>query len=237
MKRVLVFWLWFQWKKYVNYFKSKWFIVDWVNKSWLTDLKLNLFSFDEIKKKDKSFFFEYEYVIVCIKPTFEQDNVINLLIELELENKIIIEKPVTNDLLMFKKLLNLESVSFFLDEIVLWNIFKQQEIKDVVISLPNWDIDMLEHIMGVFILNKDFINILKEIKIKNFNCADYKKLIYKITFWKYTIICERWEYFINGKRLNFSFDKSLDFLLNSIIKNQNMLQLFKKNFFLLKSNR
>jgi len=234
MKKVLIFWLWNQWKKYMNYFYKKWYLIDVITKSWNNQNNLikNIYSFDDIIWINKIFFNDYEFIIISVSPYSEQDKVIQFLLELELKNKIIIEKPGTYNLDLLKKIINYNNITFFIDELILWNKFRAKQIETIDISLPNGDRDIFEHIIGFIILRTDFKKLLKSLSINNFLCKDEKELIYNIKFLDYDIICKKWIYFINKIKILNNFDNSLDYIINNLLNSLELNKLYKNNFYL-----
>lgn len=235
MKKVLIFWLWFQWKKHINHFYDRWYLIDWVSKSWFNyDIKwLNfIYSFNDILKKEKFFFKKYDLIVVVAKPYYQQDNIINFLLSLKLDNKVIIEKPVTYNLKLLRKLLSRKNYYFFIDEIFFWKKFSNNSIADIKIILNNNDSSLFEHAMWFFLLRNDFKNRIQKIDI-NFLNSKYgdEFIFYNIIIWKYNIFCIGWIYYIwDLKITNSIFKNALSTVLN--LNNEENF-LFKNNYILL----
>jgi hypothetical protein len=188
IKKILLFWMWKQWLKYYNYFKKEWYSIYWVTESWTNKINHSLsglFSFNNLNKKEKDFFNDFEYIVVCVKPIENQTLVINFLLDLWLTNKIIVEKPITNDINLFEKIISNKNITFFLDEVYFSRLFLNKEISNITIKASNNDYEFIEHSIWFFLLRSDFENILKIIEIKNSSEIikdDYFNMYYEIKF-------------------------------------------------------
>lgn len=242
MKKVLILWLWFQWKKYVNYFLNNWFLVDWVTKSWLNKnnmLNLNkIFSFDKIKKQH-SIFYQYDVIVIAIKPYKEQTNVIEFILSIGVKNKLIIEKPVTNNLSLLHKLIDKDNIYFFIDELILWKSYNKIINKNSDLSLIIYDKtdsdNISEHAISPFFLSDKFIFINKKIKTFFWTKKWVSALNYKIIIDnKYIIHCNSWNFYLNNIKIySLNFWKSLEFILNiNLIDNKTM----KTNYYFYRKN-
>lgn len=236
MKKILIFWLWFQWWKYVKYFCNKWFKIYWVTKSWLNKSLIEwvdeIYSFDAIEK-NIIFFEKFDLIIVSVKPLLEQENVLNLLLSFDLKVKIVIEKPITSLQKHLELLLKRENYYFYIDEIILYNIylkcFIQPKEKIFVKSIS--DIDIIEHALWGFLLLNNFEIILKYLTFVFIEDNKTNNLFYKIINKKYSFIMNKWDIAINTKKIcNLDFWKSLDFILNL---NDEKNKLVKENYNLL----
>jgi len=238
MRRVLIFWIWFQWSKYINFFNKKWFIIDVVTKSWKNKkniLNINkVFHINEVLLKDTAFLNNYSNIILAINPIVEQEKVIKFLLSKDVRNKVIIEKPVSYNLELLKILKEKNNFYYFIDEIILANTYKKifyKEIKKLVISFyksKNY-IDILEHIFSPFLLFKNFSSVIKS----NINLRENNDII---NFLKYTIIYndkliinfDKWVLTINKRFFyDIKFWKSLEYIL-SLKEEYNLL--LKDNF-------
>jgi len=236
-KKVLIFWLWFQWKKYIKYFLDNWYIIDWISKTWLNKNNIiwlnEIYSFEYIENKKDFNFVKYNYIIVAIKPYDEQDNVIKSLLEKEIKNKIIIEKPVSYDMDLLYKILQLDNYYFFIDENILWNLYKKvfknniNNIKFIIYDKSGYN-HILEHMIAPFLFFDNFIDILDLIEIKFWKDKKEDTFYYDIIYNNFIINCNKWIINLNSKNIyNLYFKNSLDFLLNlDYIYNK----LFKINF-------
>lgn len=243
--KVLIFWLWFQWKKYIDFFKNKWYILDWVSKSWLNKNKniwLNqIFSFEYIINNKDFDIKQYDYIIVAVSSDNEQDNVIKFLLKKEVLNNVIIEKPVSYNLKILQSLIYKDNYFFFIDEIVLnrlyYKLFNANQILTIKIYEDNllYSTHILEHIFWWFILFDNFKDILTNKKIIFEKDIKYNNTFrYHLYNKSCSIYCQEMNFFLNSMFLyTLLFEKSLNFLLK-LNKSDNLL--FKKNFYFLRKN-
>jgi len=243
--KVLIFWLWFQWKKYVEYFFKKNYIVDWVTKTWLNKQNLfwleSIFNWDDIIKKEKIFFENYDLIIIAINPYNEQDKIINFLLKIWCKSKVIIEKPVSYNFELLEKLKKNNNYYFFIDEIILNNIvikiFNREKINKIIFIIyddfkENY-IHILEHISASFLLLNEFNKILVKVKLL-FNKNTFKNVLkYKILLdKKYILYYNKWDLFLNNKKIkSLFFNESLDYILTLKSDNNNII---KNNFIYLR---
>lgn len=243
MKKVLIFWLWFQWKKYINYFKSKWFNVFWVNNTWVSNNNFfwldKLYLYSQIIVKNIDFYEQFDIIILAVKPYKNQQEILEFFIQHDLNNKIIVEKPVCYDLKIMKKLIYKENYFFFIDEIVLnkvyYKLFKNSQ--GLILKIYETDlfyaIHILEHIFWWFLLFDNFNELLLNIKIIFEKKLENENVfMYKIFSEKYNINCNNMNFYLNKKFLfTLVFEKSLEslFILN---KEDNIM--YKSNFYTLR---
>lgn len=236
MKKVLIFWLWFQWAKYVKYFNKEWFEVYSVTKSWNNKKNIlgvsTIYSFNFVRYLNKDFFDDFTYIILTVKPIKEQETIITFLLKLELNIKIIIEKPVSKSLDLLKALENNNNYYYFIDELVLYSNYKKIFNNNNIIVKSDNDSDILEHALGTFLLFDKFKIILDNLKLFYIYEDKYSNVLkYQLINEKYSIICNWWTFNINGKEFySLSFWKSLDFLL-SLDSSLNLL--CKRNYIFL----
>lgn len=235
-KKVLIFWLWFQWKKYVEYYRKKWYLVDWVTKSWLNKHNINwlhnIFQAEFLQEKEKSFYNKYNFIIIAISPNNEQDKIIKYFLNKDFKTKIIIEKPVSYNLELLNKLINKENYYFFIDEIVLSSYYKKIFKNNTNLTFETViDNSNLEHIFWAFLLFSNFNDYLNNIKIVDNNINDNSKLFYNIKSNKFNLNCNKWIFKLNNRSFfNLNFWNSLEYVF-SLWVNKN--KLIKSNFLFL----
>lgn len=234
MKKILIFWLWFQAKKYVKYFLDKSFEIEVVTKTW--ENKNNVKNISKIYKseeilKNKNFDFSiYKIIILAIKPVEEQEKMIKYFLENDFSGKIIVEKPVSNDIDLLNKLIMKNNIYYFFDELVLHSLYKKifNQKNDIYCIFS--DHNKLEHLISPFLLFENFYYLLCDFIFKKANFWKEESLFYKIIFKKYTIDFKNWSLFINLKHIkNILFSESLDYIINL---DNNLMKLIKINFYL-----
>lgn len=242
MKKVLIFWAWNQWSKYIDFFNSKGYIIDLVTKTWFTKIDsskfIEIYKYSNLLKLNNSFFQDYFYIVVAVSPYTETEILLKDLYCRNLNNFILVEKPVSYDLDFLSKLVFKENYYFFIDELILWKYFTKFLWLDTLIIISIFEnhtlynINLLEHILWIFITFDNFDSILSNITIK-FNKNNFDYFYYEIFISKYFIKCIKGYFFINDKLFyKLRFKNSLDFLL-SVSKENNLL--YKKNFLILRS--
>lgn len=245
MKKVLIFWIWFQWTKYINYFLNKWYLIDWVSKTWIN--KNNIYGLNSLYKSDIFFSnlcentLNYDFIILSITPGSDLDNIINFLLDSNFTWIIIIEKPVSYDLNLLEKLYSKNNVYFFIDELILNENYKKifnKWYEKIIFYLFSDNKEnhtpILEHIFWWYLLNEDFNIILSNIKISfNKSLFHNNKLFYKIHYKdKYLLSFDSWNIKLNGNFIfNLNFWKSLEFILWLNLSDN---QIYKKNFIYLR---
>ncbi len=235
--RVLIFWLWFQWLKYVKYFLHKNFIIDWVTKSWLNKNNINwlynIYKSSNIIKKEIGFFNNYSNIVIAIKPYKEQDSIIKFLLHLDIKNKIIIEKPISYDIDLLNILKTKDNYYYYIDELILSRFYEKIfnfESSIYIYSIN--DIEIKEHALWWFLLFKNLNVFLNKIKLKNIQDIKEDELFYIIKQWKYYLSNYRWKVKINNKEvLKIFFNTSLDYIFN-LNRKKNILLKF--NFILIR---
>lgn len=233
-KKVLVFWLGFQWKKYVEYFNNAWFSIDWVTKTWINKKKvsnvINLYKFWEISN-DLNL---YDYHIVAVNPYKEQLKVIEFLLKSNIKWKIIIEKPVSYDIWFLEKLYLSDNIYYFLDELILSKIYKKIFYnKNSAINIVSMkDSDTIEHILSGYLLLDDFQSIINRVEFNFTNNSPIDKINYFVKSNKIDLENKKWIIKLNWKEVFLiNFDNSINYILNLKIDE---LRLYKKNFILLR---
>ena len=237
MKKVLIFWSGKQGKKYIKYFSQFKLKIDIVNKTWIlkgNEIK-NIYLFDDLVKNALLNLNTFDLIVVAVFPYNEQTKVVKYLIENNIDTKIIIEKPITNDYLLLDKLYKNENITFFIDEVYFSRLFIWKKITEFKIKVDISNTEILEHALWFFLLNVNFKNILSNLEIEN-KINNKDELIYEILINNYHIICNNW-YFINKKRISlwWIFNDSLPYVL-SFLENKKLNDLYKKNIILMYKN-
>ena len=254
IRKILLFWYWKQWKKYFKYFQLQWdeiYIVvknhvyeniEWVKK---------IYTFSEIQNDGSFYFGEFNIIIIAVFPYDSQKNVIEFIKNKSCPNsKIIIEKPVTYDLMLLYNLIHDDRFIFFIDEIFLLQSFINSYIFSKIDSIkiilynnqPDYYTHVLEHAIGIFFSHSDFdklislvsINFLSSHQEEDMNILRYKILINK----KIIIECLKWEIFFNNKKIwKIDFHKVLDTVCEMIDTGDNKKNRFlKSNFYLYRNS-
>lgn len=116
IKKVLLFWLWFQWQKYLSYFLKNNFYIDWVCKTEKTRQNIEKKYSTKIFLENENFnIFDYDIIILALPPSVQWEKVIEIL-EKWFSKKIIVEIPVCFDIEIINKLKKYNNVFFFLEE-------------------------------------------------------------------------------------------------------------------------
>lgn len=224
MKKVLIIWPWKQGKKYINYFSNSWYIIYTVSKKNTPQdaliYKNSLYT--DFKKSTKKDLEAYSYIIVSVAPILEQEKVINDLLELNLNNKIIIEKPIAKDIEVIKKVSKSKNTFLFIDELILSTKIIKHPPQKVDIFASTYDV--FDHAIWIF-LWQDLSNTIIKIHTTR---KYWNDLNYKIYIDNDTMQCKRWFYYLNEALVHrIDFKQSLEFVLNLTEEES---QLMKKNF-------
>lgn len=226
MNKVLVIWLWEQWKKYINYFIKNDYDVFWVCKSVNTkkqiETKYGINVFLNYKKLNLN---TYSIIIVCIPPEVQWKVSLDIL-QNWFSNKLLIEIPVTWDKIELEKIKKYENVIFYLEEYytLLSQFLRKLDTNniqkiDIEVSTNREDYENLQarevtyiHIKNNFLwLNINNINY-------NFSFHKSSDIFYEITF-EY-----KWE------RVNYVFnkDKYLNIWNNKFVDDYNFDNVLTK---------
>jgi len=116
MKKVLIIWLWWQWEKYINYFKKNNYKVFWVCKTIKTkekiEKKYSIWIELDYKKINYN---DFDIIIISLPPTIQWQVSLEIL-ESWYKNKLIIEIPVTWNKKELEKIKKYKNAFFFLEE-------------------------------------------------------------------------------------------------------------------------
>ena len=223
-KQVLIFGLWFQWSKYVSYFKDKWYNIFWVSKTGSSQIlpSSQTLPYHQIKEYSKDFFESFNYIIIAVEPVSNQTEVISHL--LEINTKILIEKPFTHDNDLLKIMIQKNNIYFCIDELYLYSHFNKIKIKDI--SLHASSQEMWEHAIANILPASDYngLSISYTLTLRE-DWSDY----YKILLWKYTWEFKQGVIYINDHKFtSVSFLRSLDYICSMSIQDSTLI---KKNFY------
>lgn len=234
MKKVLIFGLWWQWQKYINFFKKNWYIVCWVcvtektKKNIIKNFSIQVFL--ESESLDYSFF---DLIIFALPPIIQWKKALEILSKWYI-NKVIIEIPVSFENSEIKKLSKYKNVYFFLEEyftllseFIRKIDFNQIDKIDISIFTNKSDYDNLEARKVTFLhINSNFLWLKIKNNIFNYeiNFHDLEDIFYEVSFnykWNkifYKFSHEKylkiWEKIIND---DFNFDKVLSKIVSTNI--------------------
>lgn len=225
-KKVLIFGLWQQWQKYINYFKKNWYIVTWVCLTENTKINIiNKFSIEVLLETDIWDYFSFDLIILALPPVIQWKKALEILSQWY-TNKLIIEIPVSFENSEIKDLLKYKNVYFFLEEYftLLSEFMRKIDVRkidmiNISILTHQSDYDNSEARKVTFLhINSNFLwlNIKKDVfnyEVNFHNLEDifydvsfdyeWKKIFYKFAKEKYLKI---WEKKIDD---DFNFDKVL----------------------------
>ncbi len=245
MKKVLIFWLWKQGRKYIDYFSDFGYKIIGVNQTGIGPEGYKTFSnisFLDVRSYEKKFFEEFNYIIVAAFPYKNQNKILDFLCSMNLNVKIIVEKPVVTDVAQLKNLIKEKNIYYFIDELILSPLYKKICNKkgidkiNFVIHDHNKDhyTPLLEHAFWWFLLEEDFLNILNIVKLSLHKDVEINnELVYRIFFSPgVEVFFQKGKIFLNRKHISdIYFSDSLGYILGlSDINNT----IIKKNFYILR---
>ena len=234
-KRVLTFGIWFQWKKHINYFINNWYVVDWVTRTWSRSLNTirQIYLYQDLIDMESDFFNKFDVIVIAVHPIDEQEKVVNLVLKSQFTWKVIVEKPVVQDMQLMKKISLLENFYFFFDECILSLLYKKVfiEIKELKILLYDKQdyINIFEHAISPFLSYEEFWDILKVTTLEFWKTKTKEKgMRYCIISQKHYIIFDKWKIFLNWRHIkDIEFGLSLSHIMN-LTYSENLL--IKSNF-------
>jgi len=253
--KILLFWFGYQGKKYYTYLKNKyWFSFDIITKSGKVDVlvkqddKVYKYNEEEIIRKLS----KYDVIIVAVSPLSEQEKILNMLLKVNINAKVLVEKPVVEDLKYLKDLVYRKNFYFFCDEIVNWkyikDIFDKYNKSNTfvfqkkIFFIPNLEYHIFEHAICNFLyLNKTWLeNLLNDLSLKSepFNkFLLWRKIFYKIIVGNLIFINLGGRLLIKAgnnywiKKINFY--EAVDFYLFKLTDKDNFI--FKNNYFVFRA--
>ncbi len=235
-KKILIFWLWFQGRKYLEYFYSWGYAVEVVTSEQKVEDKRCSYSYlyRELKDKWQKFYEQFVYIVVAVQPLNNQTHVIKGLLWKKISSTIIIEKPVTDDIDLLNKLIKKRNIIFFFDELALsWLVKKiygnEQNLQFVIYEKcdPN---SILEHAIAAWFLDKDFFHMQSSIQVYNKNAKNNYETHYKIIWKKHVLSNTWWRLELNGKEISvLSFPDSLH---KCLLLKTDQIFLSKVNYYL-----
>ena len=242
-KKVLIFGLWLQWQKYINFFKKNWYNIFWVCITEKTKLDIvKNFHVNVFLESEKIDYLYYDLIIFALPPSIQWKKALEVLYSWY-ENRVIIEIPVSFDSKEVKELSMYKNVYFFLEEYftLLSEFLRKIDINlidkiNISVYTNIYDYNNLESRKVTFLhINSNFLWLNIENKkfnyeIKFHDLGDifyevyfnykWKKVFYKFSLEKYLKIGDKIVYD------NFNFDNVLSKILDSNIN------LFTSNFYL-----
>ena len=251
MKKVLIFWLWRQWRKYVDFFTEREYEITWVTRSWESFLNIKyIYSYDFLSRQKESFFWEFQYIVVAVLPEISQKRVIAYLLRLNISNQVIVEKPVTQDISLLEKLVKKQNFCFFIDEIPLHFLYTKvfplwcetiiYTSEKKVASIQN----IFEHaIWGFLLWNIYESKIQKNLKVSFLKSkSHYTDTFYLIISKEHTLLYSRGITYIDKKKISSSifFKDSLAYILSLDELSQKRIKesflIFRKYFLQIKTS-
>jgi len=232
MKKVLIIWLWWQWKKYLNYFIKNNYIVSWVCKTSKTKEYIEeTYWIDIFLDYWKLILNNYDLIIVSLPPEIQWEISLDILGSWY-NNKLIIEIPVTWNKSELQKIKSYKNAYFYLEEYYTLlskflrkiNLSKSTSINiDITTSKEDYDNLKARNVSFIHINNNFLWLNFDNIKY-NFNFHDREDIFYKITFvYKNNIV----EYVFNDEKYLkiwksiFKDDYNFDKVLWQIIEEEN----------------
>lgn len=231
IKKILIFGLWKQWQKYINFFKKNWYIVNWVCVTEKT--KINIiknFSIEVLLESELLDYSSFDLIVFALPPIIQWKKALEILSKWY-TNKVIIEIPVSFENREIKDLLKYKNVYFFLEEYftLLSEFIRKIDIRlieeiNISIFTNKSDYDNLEARKVTFLhINSNFLwlKIKKELFNYEINFHDLEDIFYEVSFYyKWNKIfykfsqekyLEIWEKKIND---DFNFDKVLSNIIS-----------------------
>ncbi len=242
-KKVLIFGLWLQWQKYINFFKKNWYNIFWVCITEKTKLDIvKNFHVNVFLESEKIDYLYYDLIIFALPPSIQWKKALEVLYSWY-ENRVIIEIPVSFDSKEVKELSMYKNVYFFLEEYftLLSEFLRKIDINlidkiNISVYTNIYDYNNLESRKVTFLhINSNFLWLNIENKKFNYEIKfhDLEDIFYEVYFnykWKkvfYKFSLEK--YLKIGDKIvydNFNFDNVLSKILDSNIN------LFTSNFYL-----
>ena len=236
--RILLFGFWRQWEKYYNYFLKKWCIIETITLTWWKRRWVITKIYDDVILSQE-YLDSFDCIVVAVLPHEQQEKIIQCLIDMKVSSRIILEKPITYNQTLLKKLRKKQNIYFFIDEVFLFDIYKKfSSFNNPHLFIWKFKdtetVHLLEHIFWGFLLSKKFKDILSHVKIelveKKIRVED---LVYIFTIEnKYKIFCKKGSISLNwNKIVDIAFDTALDYIL-CLSREQGVM--YKKNFCILR---
>lgn len=247
MKKVIIIWLWYQWKIFINYFKKNKIEIIWVCKTERT--KKNIVKNFWIKvyvdyKQAVNENLDTDLIVLCAYPITFYEDFFNFIFDYDI--KILTDLPISFNLDFLKKIVDNKNVYFLLLETKLF-LFKN--ILDKNISRIECNLYFNRENLLTIKNPKEFLLVDSQYLYNNFLWFDLSKI--KLNFFEkktviknleYSIIIdenfiykyEDWRYFYFDKKNNIKktsliiYDDLLDEILFDI---KNWKNLYKKEYF------
>ncbi len=241
MKKVLIIWLWNQWKKYLEYFIVNKYEIYWVCRTEKTkkyienkySIKVDL----DIDNILNSHFFNI--IIIALPIDIQWYIAISIAKRISEDTKIIIETPVSwnnNDINLLKKYCN---IFFFLEEYysLLWRFLRKVDISkisqievNIYISKEEFNNEKSKNI-NIIHINNNFLWVLidkKVIKYK-FNFHELSNIFYEIKIsynWLNILFAYKEEVFLLIWEKKYKDNISFNNILSNIIEEKSNFSNF-----------
>jgi len=238
-KKVLIFGLWWQWKKYINFFKKNWYIITWVCITENTKISIiENYSIDVFLESEISDYSIFDLIVFALPPSIQWKKALEILSTWYI-NKVIIEIPVSFSKTEVRSLLKYKNVYFFLEEYftLLSDFIRKLDINlidkiNISVFTNKFDYENIEARKVTFLhINSNFLwlEIAKEVFNYEIIFHELEDIFYEVSFnykWNKIFYKFAWEKYlkIDEKILydDFNFDKVLSKILES---NDNLFTL------------
>lgn len=243
MKKVLILWLWGQWRKYINYFLKNNYEVLWVCNTSKTKNEIeNKFKIDVLLDYKNIDLNVFEIIIIALPIDIQAQ--VALEISNKTNKKILVEIPVTFNEELLHELISKQNIIFFLEEYftkfstllrkINLNDLTKIQIELFISHQDKDNIDALKvayvHLFNNFLINNfDFNKLEISLKYHNFENINYKIITnYKKSLVNYSFLQEKYLQIWDKKIIdNYNFDYVLSNLINTDIPKDLYLRNFK----------
>lgn len=256
IKKIAIFWLWWQWKQFIRFFKNNWYTVIGICKTVDTKYKVEEEFWIEVFTDYKEVLNnEIDLLVLCAYPITVYKEVLRY--SKDYNYKILSDLPITFDIWFLKSCLDdkklflflLETKTIFFKDFYLKNknkidrvnclvlqnkenLKKQKNIKESIIVDSHYMLNNLLWIdLTLLSINYKFVE--REIKdveyIIEIFLNNFWKIVYKYEDWKWITIFidNNWE--ITDKKIEtIVFDLVLKDFISNINSNKN---IYKKEYF------
>lgn len=231
MKKALIIWLWWQWKKYLEFFLKHNYQVAWVCKSATTQEDISIqykipvfLDYNQLKINN------FDVIIVAIPPENQWKVSLDIL-KKGFEWQLIIEIPVSWDNSEIQELKNYKNVYFFLEEYYtllakflrkVWSWDIEDILIDVYTHKEDFEDLQAKEVTFIHIKNNFLWTWISETKLHySFHFHEREDIFYEVSFsykwtkvkYKFDVVksLEIWDKLFHD---DYNFDKVLKELLN-----------------------
>ncbi len=190
MRKVLIIWLWWQGKKYINYFLKNSYLVSWICKTKETKQKIEREYSIEVSLDYKEVLYDNFDIIVLSLPPKIQWEIALYILKNWFKNKLLIEIPVTWNFNELEKINKYKNVFFFLEEYytLMAQFLRKIDTKEIkrihinIISNKQDYINLEARKVSYIHINNNFlwININLNKDIYNFEFHNSSDIFYEI---------------------------------------------------------